>query len=191
MHGPRNRRVFRLLTVLGILSGFGAILWQTPWAQKLIYPMPHQDLILQYAKENDIDPNLVAAIIRNESKFFPRAESQVGAKGLMQLMPTTAQWIADAMGMPNYRPEQLYEPETNIRMGCWYLGSLKKEFKGKTHLIIAAYNGGRGNVREWLSTHQWSGDPQEIDQIPYKETREYVRKVLDDYGRYQKIYGAT
>ncbi|MPN56149.1 Soluble lytic murein transglycosylase [bioreactor metagenome] len=107
----------------------------------------------------------------------------------MQLMPETAQWIASQIEYPDFKLSDLEDPEVNIRFGTWYLQSLKKEFKGNEILMLAAYNGGRGNVKQWMQRYGWGMDFRDIDQIPFRETKEYVGKVLHSKQRYQDLYG--
>lgn len=155
---------------------------------RLIYPFPHKEIIYKYAQEYNVDPLLVAAIIRAESKFNSQAESKMGAKGLMQLMPETAAWAAKKMGMTDFTTQKLYETDTNIKIGCWYLANLSKEFKGNNLLVIAAYNGGRGNVKGWVKSEQWQGEKDKLEQIPFAETRTYVKTVMDNWEKYQKYW---
>ncbi len=124
--------------------------------------IPFGELIWEKSKKYDVDPALVAAVIEQESRFKPRAKSHVGAKGLMQLMPRTGRW----MGAKN-----LYDPEQNVDAGVKYIAYLDKRFKGNTTKIIAAYNGGEGNVM------RYKGIP------PFRETRTYVKKVLKNYDK--------
>lgn len=174
-----------LLIVFAAYAGFNS-----DWFQKrYVYPYPYQDLVYRYALENELDPLLVAGVIRVESKFVPQARSPKGAIGLMQLMPETAEWIAEQMNFPGFELEDLQNPEVNIRFGTWYLASLHKEFQGNEVLMLAAYNGGRGNVKQWMQRYGWSMDFQAFHQIPFKETREYVGRVLHDKQRYQDLYG--
>lgn len=184
----RSISLHRLGIGILALAFVGNLLWYSPWVQKILYPLPHKQLIFKYASEYEIDPYLVTAIIRRESKFWIWAESSQGAKGLMQLMPQTAQWIAEQIPITGYKAEMLYDPATNIRMGCWYLANLQREFQGNVPLVIAAYNGGRGNVRQWLRENRWSGKEQTLERIPFAETREYVKQVLKDYYMYHELY---
>ena len=116
-----------------------------------IYLYPYKDIIIKYAKQNELEVSLLAAVILSESKFYYSAESHRGAKGLMQLMPETARWVAGEIGLNNYTEEQLLEPEINIMLGSWYLASLKREFNNNEVLMLAAYNAGRGNVNDWMN----------------------------------------
>jgi soluble lytic murein transglycosylase len=155
---------------------------------KLIYPFPHRALIMEYANKNQIDPYLVAAIIRTESKFDSKAESAKGARGIMQLMPETASWAAHRMGIKHFNTNQLFDPETNIKIGCWYLANLSKEFKGNHVLVIASYNGGRGNVKNWLESEVWTGEKETLKQIPFPETKAYVGNVLNNWEKYLEYW---
>jgi soluble lytic murein transglycosylase len=108
----------------------------------------------------------------------------------MQLMPDTAEWIAGQIGDKSYSLENLHEPDRNIRYGTWYLAELQREFKGNDVLALAAYNAGRGNVRGWMEDYGWNDDFSDVQAIPYKETRAYVKQVLSLQGKYRKLYAA-
>nr|WP_083480097.1 lytic transglycosylase domain-containing protein [Oxobacter pfennigii] len=153
------------------------------------FPLKYTDLLLKYAQMYDLDPYLVAAVINVESKYDISAQSHKDAKGLMQVTPTTGNWAAQMMGLTDFNEELLFNPEINIKIGCWYLNNLRQEFdsedlKVETELMLAAYNGGSGNVRKWLQDENYSKDGTALDDIPFRETRQYVSKVL----RHQKIY---
>ena len=154
----------------------------------LFYPMPHQDLVMSYAESYDIDPLLVFSLIKVESRFSPAATSHCGAQGLMQLMPDTARWAAHQLNMEGFDDSKLVDPETNIKLGCWYIADLSREFNGRLPLVIAAYNAGRGNVREWLIVGIWDGTVENVQKVPFPETRNHVRKVLNEYEIYRMIY---
>ena len=105
---------------------------------------------MKYAAIYNVDSNLTAAVIKSESKFKHTATSHRGAVGLMQLMPETAEWIAEQLNDKSYSVEGLHEPDRNIRYGTWYLAELEREFQGNDILALAAYNAGRGNVKAWM-----------------------------------------
>lgn len=155
---------------------------------RILYPFPYRETVFQQAQANNLNPYLLAAIIKTESNFDPRATSPKGARGMMQLMPETAGWVAQKMGDKEIYLEQLYEPATNIRLGSWYVSDLYREFHGDTILVLAAYNGGRGNVKKWLTQEHWTGEQRTLDQIPFAETRHFVRKVLWNYKVYSYLY---
>ena len=180
---PLTARLVRLFLLIGLIAAGG---W---WGVLRLYPLEYRQQVMDHAAEYRVDPYLVAAVIRVESGFKREATSRQGARGLMQIMPETGEWIARQMKLP-YDPEMLYDPDYNIRIGCWYLAELHREFGGDTVLALAAYNGGRTNVRQWLNERQWTGEHHTLDQIPFKETRLYVAKVLRDLDWYRVIYGA-
>lgn len=185
--GFRVRRVKRSLIIFFIWLFAIFSLAQIPTAQKIFYPYPYRPIIEKYSSEYGVDPLLVIAVIRAESKFLPQSQSHKGAQGLMQLMPETAKWIAENLGDKNFSQSDLKETEKNIQYGTWYLASLQKEFKNIT-LVLAAYNGGRGNVNEWIRTQQLDLTNLREEDIPFRETREYVQRVLQYYTKYITLY---
>ncbi|MCK8815797.1 lytic transglycosylase domain-containing protein [Natroniella sulfidigena] len=154
---------------------------------ELVYPLDYQELIFSEAERYDLDPYLIISIIYVESKFRPQATSAKGARGLMQIMPPTGVWIAEKLDDQEFSVDDLYEPELNIKYGSWYLAELKQQFDNRT-MVIAAYNGGQGNVKKWLHEKQWDGEYETINQIPFAETRNYVSKVARAYSIYRYIY---
>jgi len=141
--------------------------------------------MVKAARARDIHPSWAFAVTRQESAFMADARSHVGATGLMQLMPATARDTAKRFGIPLASPQQILNPNTNIQLGTAYLSQIYGQFNGNRVLASAAYNAGPGKVDEWLKNH---GDPRrgEIDaaswiqKIPYQETRDYTRNILDD-----------
>lgn len=178
-----KRRLAIILPFLLLALLFGS---KAFW--RFVYPLPYKEIIFAEAAHNNVDPYLVAAIIRTESNFAPQAESKRGARGIMQIMPETGTWAADRMNLQGFHPDTLYDTATNIKIGCWYLNNLNLEFRGNKILVVAAYNAGRGNVRGWLQEEQWSGEHAAVDQIPFEETRIYVNKVLKSYRWYRYLY---
>jgi len=178
-----------VLLLLAVLSLAGWRLWRSDAVQmRFVYMWPYQSEIVTYARRNQIDPFLVAAVIKNESEFKPGAVSPVGAIGMMQIMPETGEWIAKQMGLEGYSIDSLYNPGINIRMGCWYLSELKYEFKDNLLLMMMAYNAGRGNTHGWMSANGWDYTFGDIDRIPYPESRNYVASVLHDRDEYYRLY---
>ena len=178
-----------VLLLLVVLSLAGWRLWRSDAVQmRFVYMWPYQSEIVTYARRNQIDPFLVAAVIKNESEFKPGAVSPVGAIGMMQIMPETGEWIAKQMGLEGYSIDSLYNPGINIRMGCWYLSELKYEFKDNLLLMMMAYNAGRGNTHGWMSANGWDYTFGEINRIPYPESRNYVASVLHDRDEYYRLY---
>lgn len=150
---------------------------------RFFLPIYYRQVIFQEAAAAGLDGYLLAAIIKTESNFNPRAVSPKGARGLMQIMPETGKWVAGQKGLEGYSPDLLFNPEYNLKIGAWYVSELYREYDGDTVLMLAAYNAGRGNVNKWLD-QTWTGEQGSIDRIPYPETRQFIRKVLF----YQKAY---
>lgn len=184
MHFKINRKGAFALIILALLL----VTLNIRWFWHFFYPIDNKAYIFKYAQEYNVDPYLIASIIKTESKFNPKAESAQGARGLMQIMPETGKWAARQMKVSDFNLAKLYEPETNIRIGTWYIANLKHEFGEDMILALASYNGGRSNVKQWLEQDKWTGEHATIDQIPYPETRKYVHRVIEDYKKYRWIY---
>lgn len=184
-----SRKIWFVLILLCAVSLLGWKIWTSDEVQmRFVYMWPYQGEILEYSGKNKIDHFLVAAVIKNESNFDRKAVSKVGAIGLMQIMPDTGAWIAEQMGIKNFDPQDLYRTDANIRLGCWYLGELEYEFQRNWVLMMIAYNAGRGNTKAWMQENNWDYDFNRIEDIPYSDTREYVKKVLYDRDEYYKLY---
>ena len=150
---------------------------------RYLYPKDYSDTVQKYAKQYGIEPELVFAIIKCESNFDKYAHSHADALGLMQITKETYEWAAKREKDTDYASNSLYEPETNVRYGCVIFSILQGEFKDDA-TALAAYNAGRGRVKNWLSDESISSDGKTLDTIPFSETANYVKKVL----RTQKIY---
>jgi soluble lytic murein transglycosylase len=183
----RRKSLVRSFVVVIILFAVLAL----PRAVKLYFPLYYTVHIENYSKEYNLNPYLVAAVIRTESNFRPEARSPKNAFGLMQITFSTGEWAAKEMNLKNFTEQQLLEPEYNIRMGCWYLDNLKKEFSSNMDLVLAAYNGGRGNVQKWLANEEYSRDGETLHYIPFKETDKYVKRVKVYYNIYRLLYKDT
>jgi len=174
--------------LLVLIAALVAVQGKEMWL-RITHPFKYEETIRNYAAEYQLDPLLVAAVINVESKFDPKAESAKGAKGLMQLLDDTALWGAGHIGLTTFEEEQLFTPEINIRIGCWYLARLLNQYDGNKTIALAAYNGGSGNVAKWLQDPQFSQDGKSLESIPFPETEAYVERVLKQHGSYREIYG--
>lgn len=154
------------------------------------HPIYYMDLIELYASENNLQPAFVAAIILNESSFRTGAESSVGARGLMQLMPDTAQWIAGKLGDSYYSFDHMLDAEQNIRYGSWYLGYLSRLFRGDPVTVASAYHAGQSAVAAWLSDDSISPDGLRLNLSSMKDgpTKTYAGRVTQDYAIYDALY---
>jgi len=155
---------------------------------RYFYSIKYSGLITKYSTEYSLDPYMVSSVIKTESNFDNGAKSQKDAFGLMQITTETGQWAAGLMKINNFNSDLLYDPEFNIKMGCWYLSNLKTEFNGNMDLVLAAYNGGRGNVQKWLNNSKNSSNGLTLDYIPFKETDKYVKRVNTNYKIYRFLY---
>ena len=183
-----RRRLMLLLTVVAAAAGSALLL--APWADEAVQevvtlPLRHDDIIRQQAHDKDIDPALIAGVIFAESHFRDQT-SHAGAKGLMQLMPDTADYIAQKSGGTRFVQGDLADPQVNIAYGSWYLRYLLDKYEGREVPALAAYNAGQGNVDEWIAGAQ--GDHLTPTDIPFAETRHYVAKVLDARDDYRREY---
>lgn len=181
-------RWWHKIAILFLLGLFLTALINSSWFLKFLYPFPHRDIVVRYCGEYKVDPYLTLAIIRTESRFHSKAYSRAGARGLMQIMPETGYWIAGQLKIDNYNEEMLNQPYYNIPMGIWYMSYLDKTFSANMPQMLAAYNAGESKVKKWLADKTWSGNIQDLDEIPYQETRDYVDKVIFDYKIYKRIY---
>jgi len=144
----------------------------------------YHELIKKYAVEYGISPSFLSAIIKCESSFDARAVSRVNARGLMQIMPDTGTWLASRLNLKNYQPDALFDPETNIRFGAFYLSYLSDMFAGSPVMVASAYHAGANNVKHWALNRAEDRKTITLDLIPMDDTRSYVRKVMDAYAIY-------
>jgi len=157
----------------------------------LAYPLGYPSWINQYAQKGNLDPAFLSAVILEESRFDPQAVSPAGARGLMQVLPGTANRIVQRVKVEAYSDTLLFDPEMNLRLGSWYLSSLLEEFRGKEIGALAAYNAGPHMVREWLAKNPSAPEDEFVENIPYAETRNYVIRVLSSTQVYRMLYGAS
>lgn len=155
---------------------------------KKIYPKTYSEYVFKYAEEYGVDPLLVFAVIKAESNFDKDVISNSNAKGVMQLMDTTAEEVAgNIMSDVSFESYMLFDAETNIKIGTKYLSELLKKYDNY-YVAVAAYNAGIGTVDRWIETGVIKADGSDIENVPYKETNNYVRKIIRDYGIYQDLY---
>ncbi len=192
----RRRRGGGLLALLLVVAlGIGAGGWIAEQHRKEVlrqtlqdYPLAYRELIQRCSAEQGLEPAYIAAIIMSESSFRPDATSPVNAQGLMQIMPETGAWIAGKFD-DTYVDGCLYNPETNIRYGCWYMGFLMDRYNGDKTCSSAAYHSGQGEVDDWLKNPAYSADGRTLLLIPGENASTYVERVLNFYEKYKEIYG--
>jgi soluble lytic murein transglycosylase len=163
------KRLLALTVLVGVVAGAAFYVFEVspPWFERLRYPLRYSQYVRVHARENHLDPALLAAVIYQESKFRTSAKSSSGAIGLMQLTPATARGIAIRTGGSQFHTSDLYDAEINIRYGSWYLENLFHKYKSE-RLVLAAYNAGQGNVDRWRANNE---------AIQFPETAAYVQRV--------------
>ena len=182
-----TRTILLFLLIIIIIISFYNVLNIEDKILKILYPIKYKEYVYKYSDELDMDPMLTFAIIKTESNFDKNAESKSGAIGLMQLMESTAKEQAKKMNI-QYSKEILYNPEQNLRLGLNYFNTLLDYYNQNYILAFAAYNAGIGNVQTWINNGIIKEDGSDIENIPFKETNMYVRKILNTYEKYNKIY---
>lgn len=190
----RGKLAARIITILLILALGGTIAYfvtRYPGdMNRIAYPVIYRDTIEKYANERGLDPAHVAAVIYCESSYQPTAVSSVGARGLMQIMPDTGGWIAEKLKETDtYMVDRLFEPELNIRFGCWYLEYLSNRFGGDLRKITAAYHAGGTRVDQWLKDEAYSKDGITLEDVPAGATNQYVKHIEATYEKYKELYG--
>ncbi len=182
-----------VLGLVGVVRwvGSGAAGAEAPgWYARVAYPLSYDGAIRSSARRNDLDPALVAAVIYAESQFDPRAVSDQGAVGLMQVLPDTADQIARETGGVSFTSADLQDPAINIRYGTRYLRTVLDQFGDNEVAAVAAYNAGAGAVSKWVAEARAAGHPLRVADIPFPETRAYVHRVMHLKAAYRKAYGS-
>ena len=187
----RGRFIRAGIILVLVLALIGIILMisseETTKETVVLYPMEYTDLILENSARFGLDPAHVASIILAESSYNPQAVSGVNAQGLMQIMPDTGAWIAGKFD-ESYVEGCLFDPATNIRYGCWYLGFLSDRYGGDKTCITAAYHSGQGTVDKWLKNPEYSQDGRTLSVIAGTNADTYVNRVLKYYEKYAELY---
>ena len=178
------KRFIALILTLAVLTS--VIYFGTLSLLKTLYPLKYEDYVEVYAKENNLSPAFVYAVIKCESNFDKDALSNVGATGLMQIMPDTFSWINTKFGEDN--PYSMAtDPKTNIKYGCYLYGYLLSKY-GRAQEALAAYHAGTGNADKWLKDEAYSSDGETLHTIPFPTTNKYVKKVMLTENIYEKLY---
>lgn len=198
----KNMKWKIILAVFLVLLLFGGLFFLIFGYDRVVYPLKYRLEIIRAGEEFGVDAALIASVINAESGFKEKAISSKGAVGLMQILPSTAEWTIEKMrkqniNIPSYSAEelfnsqisngQLFDPNLNIRVGTFYLSYLINKFEN-VDVALAAYNAGEGNVIKWLSADEFSSDQKTLKKIPFKETENYVKKVNLNLKIYSKKF---
>lgn len=184
----------RGLAVLLILAAIGAALFAVfqDKINRWEYPIEYAEYVTYYADKYEIDPLMLYAFIRTESNFDPMADSDAGARGLMQITEVTFDWIKSKIApTEDLTFEDLYNPETNIRFGSYFVSYCLLRYQDDLATAAAAYHSGWGTVDDLLAQEQYSADGKTLDHYPYPQMRLYVKKITSSYQHYQEIYNAS
>jgi soluble lytic murein transglycosylase len=154
-----------------------------------LFPRPYWSDLKKYSLENQLDPYLVASLIRQESEFNPLAVSRANAVGLMQLLPKTGKIVAHQESLKRYNPSQLFTPTTNLQLGTRYFRGMVDKFGGSFEHALAAYNAGSDRVEDWMGQGPYRDSPEFVESIPFTETREYVQAIMRNANVYRQLYG--
>lgn len=181
-----RKRLISIIILTVVIVAIGAILA----IRNFVYPIKYKDKILQYSKSNNLDPYLALAIINTESKFDENATSNKEAKGLMQITEATAEEINTVtQSTEEINSSTIYDIDVNLEIGCNYLASLIERYNGNYYVAICAYNAGIGNVNKWIDQGIITVDLDTIDvELPFSETTNYLKKVINNYKAYKKVY---
>ena len=187
----RRRRIAAIVGTAVVVGFVVALSWPSfhHAVREIALPLRHEDIIRQQARDKGLDPSLIAAVIYAESHFRDGQTSGAGAQGLMQITPATARMIARKSGGVAFTVEDLGTPQVNIAYGSWYLRYLLRRYAGNQTFALAAYNGGEGNVDRWIGEAGANDRSLRVQDIPFPETRAYVRKVLRARIDYTRKYG--
>ena len=187
LRNPPRAMVIILLAILCVGAGFLADFGIT-CIEKVTHPCDYAEYVEIYAEQYDVSEAMVYAVIRSESDFESGAVSSQGAIGLMQILPDTFRWLTDEMLFEHLEDGMIYDPETNIRYGVFYLSYLY-DLYGDWQLALAAYNAGPGNVGDWLKNPDYTDGEGGLKKIPVSETRKYVKRVNRAQKTYDRLYG--
>ena len=152
------------------------------------FPLPFRDEVENLSKQNGLDPFLMAALIRQESEFNPKAVSRTGARGLAQIQPTTGRELSRRLKLTSYSSAALFQPHVNLQLGTYYLKSLLTQVGGREDAALAAYDAGLTHARAWLSWGDFREPAEFIETIPFTETHSYVQGVLRNAELYRRLY---
>lgn len=194
MPKPKKRKrsvLAPILAVLVVLALAGTLLFSTfqDKIERWEYPLRYQEYVEYYAGKYAIDPMILYAFIRTESNFDPDVDSNAGARGLMQITEVTFDWIKTKIApTEDLTFDDLYDPETNIRFGTFFISYCLKKYNNHLATAAAAYHNGVGAVDTLLAEEQYSTDGITLDHYPYPQMRQYVKKITESYQRYSEIY---
>ena len=183
----RNKPIKIGIFIIVLVAAFFLTIWVL---KTFVYPLTHFSIVKESASENSLDPYLILAIIKTESGFNENAKSNKDAKGLMQMLDSTANEVNDNINIVDSVDYNIYDADVNIKLWCNYFSNLVKRYDGNYYLAICAYNAGMGNVDKWLENGYIEKNLDEYKNVnlPFEETSKYLEKVISSYKIYVKLY---
>ena len=156
----------------------------------MAFPLPYRAELERYAKQNDLDPFLLAALARQESEFNPKAISNANARGLTQILPSTGRELSRRLHVPAYSTARLFQPQINLQLGSYYLKSVADSLGGRWEAALAAYNAGLTRAKEWSTWGEFREPAEFVETVPFSQTRDYIQIVLRNASIYRRLYAA-
>jgi soluble lytic murein transglycosylase len=153
------------------------------------FPLPWRDSVFREAQSNALDPYLLAALIRQESEWNPRAVSRARAYGLTQVLPATGRQLSRRVGLSRFTTASLYDPDVNLKLGTYYLRNVLQQHEGKWEHALASYNAGKTRTEQWLTWYKYREPAEFVETVPFTETRTYIQVVLRNADVYRRLYG--
>jgi soluble lytic murein transglycosylase len=191
--GKRNATDEALRAVKAYVPGYLSFPWESApesfW--RVAFPLPFREPLERHARQQSLDPFVVAGLIRQESEFNPKAVSVANAHGLTQVMPSTGKWLSRPNGISRFHSSMLFQPEINLKLGTYYLSQLLNSLQGKWEQALASYNGGKSRVLRWIEWGNYREPAEFVETIPLRETRDYVQIVMRNAEVYRKLYANT
>ena len=181
----KNKLLLLFILIILVIIIISILIELKKYMIQKMYSKEYSEYVEKYSKEYEVDENLIYAMIKAESNFNTTAISNKNAQGLMQLMYSTAEEIAESINL-ELTEENIFEPEINIQIGTKYISNLLQKYEC-VEIALAAYNAGSGNVDKWIKNGTIKADGSDIENIPYKETNTYVRKIMRDYEIYKEL----
>lgn len=191
--GKRNAPDEALRAVKAYVPGYLSIPWESApesfW--RVAFPLPFRESVERNARNQSLDPYVVAGLIRQESEFNPKAVSIANAHGLTQVMPSTGKWLSRTNGIKRFHSSMLFQPEINLKLGTYYLSQLLNSLQGKWEEALASYNGGKSRVLRWAQWGNYREPAEFVETIPLRETRDYVQIVMRNADVYRRLYASS
>ncbi len=166
----------------------GCVLRGCAWRSPAAFPLPYRAYLERYAKQNSVDPFLLAALARQESEFNPKAVSYANARGLTQILPSTGRELSRRLQVRPYSTARLFQPQVNLQLGSFYLKSVADSLAGRWEAALAAYNAGLSRAKAWSTWGEFREPAEFVETVPFSQTHDYIQIVLRNADIYRRLY---